>query len=161
MRYIQRGTRGLITAATAGLLLLAGGPSVQASTNGSIIAHAAGRTVTLAESGASGPSIVSQQSSRPMAALWIITRKMNVPEGGTIGDVKSAIAQELKRNGFTDVIHQDEVAGNRGDIRLSVTHLYIGGRSFYQQVIASGDNADVTRKVAQDIMRKIQAFRFL
>ncbi|WP_157514355.1 hypothetical protein [Nocardia concava] len=92
-----------------------------------------------------------------MAVLWIRTRRMTLPDTfRDINDLKADIVPVLVNNAFSDVVNTDgEVAGNRGVIRLSVIHLPIFGRDFYQQVIASGEDADGTLFVVEDIQRQI------
>jgi hypothetical protein len=80
---------------------------------------------------------------------------------GNVGELKGVIANLLKENGFTDVVNTEEVAGNKGDIRLSILHLHIGNRSFYQQVIAAGDNSNITLGVVEDILNKVKGLQFL
>jgi hypothetical protein len=64
-----------------------------------------------------------------------------------IGDLKLSVADGLRGQGFTDVVNTPgEVAGNHaGGVRLSVSYLPTGGRSFLQVVAAGGDTADGTR----------------
>ncbi|MFE9581239.1 hypothetical protein ACFYO1_33035 [Nocardia sp. NPDC006044] len=92
-----------------------------------------------------------------MAALWIRTRRMTLPNTfRDINDLKASIVPVLVQNAFNHVVNTEgEVAGNRGAIRLSIGYLPIAGRDFYQQVIAAGDNADVTLAVVEDIQRQI------
>jgi hypothetical protein len=74
-----------------------------------------------------------------------------------IGEWKGLIANELKGSGFVDVVNTPgEVAGNRGDARLSVLHLFIGGRSFFELVMAGGEAGDVTRAAVNEVVNKIQ-----
>jgi len=55
-----------------------------------------------------------------------------------------------------DVITNDaEVAGNRANMRLSVLHLPISGRSFYEQVMAAGDDHDATLALVNEIVADI------
>jgi hypothetical protein len=98
-----------------------------------------------------------------MAFLFCNTRKMELSEAlGSVGELKNVIANELKESGFTDVIDNEaEVAGNRNGMRLSVLHLFIGNRSFYQQVMAAGTDHDPTLGLVNEIVGKIQALRFL
>ena len=43
------------------------------------------------------------------------------------------IANTLKQDGFTDVVNtQSEVAANRGGVRVSILHLHIADRNFWQ-----------------------------
>jgi hypothetical protein len=99
-----------------------------------------------------------------MAALFANTRQMDLSEAlGSVGELKNVIANELRQAGFTDVVDtQAEVAGNRGGgVRLSVLHLPIAGRSFYQIVMAGGDAADVTLGAVNEIVNRIQNLHFL
>jgi hypothetical protein len=75
---------------------------------------------------------------------------------GSIDDLKADIVPVLQQSQFSNVVNTDgEVAGNRGVIRLSVVHLPIGGRDFYQQVIAAGEDADITLAVVEDVQKQI------
>jgi hypothetical protein len=79
-----------------------------------------------------------------------------------IGDFKSAIADELPKHGFTSVIHTEgEVAGNRNDVRFSVLHLFIGGRSFYQVAMASGNTFDNARQAVDEMLKAIANLHFV
>jgi hypothetical protein len=76
-------------------------------------------------------------------------------------ELKGIIANEMEQGGFTDVINNEsEVAGNRNGIRLSVLHLFIGGRSFFQQVMAAGDDADATLGLVNDMRSTIESLHF-
>jgi hypothetical protein len=98
-----------------------------------------------------------------MAALFCNTRDMELSEAlGSVGELKNVIANELVSSGFTDVVNtQGEVAGNKNGMRLSVLHLFIGGRRFYQQVMAAGDNSGVTLQTVNDVVGKIRSLHFL
>jgi hypothetical protein len=99
-----------------------------------------------------------------MAALFANTRRMDLSEAlGSVGELKGVIANELQQSGFTDVVNtQGEVAGNRGGgVRLSVLHLPIAGRSFWQIVMAGGDAADVTQGAVNEVVNRIQHLHFL
>jgi hypothetical protein len=79
-----------------------------------------------------------------------------------IGELKTSIAGLLGGSGFTDVVNTSgEVAGNRGDVRLSVLHLFIGGRSFFELVMAGGETGDVTLGAVNEVVNKIQNLKFL
>ena len=98
-----------------------------------------------------------------MASLFCNTRQMVLSEAlGSIGELKNVIANELTKSGFTDVINdQAEVAGNRNGMRLSVLHLLIGNRNFYQQVMAAGDDGNATLGLVNEVVVKIQNLHFL
>jgi hypothetical protein len=40
-------------------------------------------------------------------------------------------------------------------MRLSILHLHIGGRSFYQQVMAAGTDGPATKSLVDEIVRNI------
>jgi hypothetical protein len=74
----------------------------------------------------------------------------------SVGDLKANIAAVLLQSAFTDVINNEaEVAGNRANMRLSVLHLPISGRTFYQQVMAAGDDRDATLALVNEIVADI------
>jgi hypothetical protein len=84
-----------------------------------------------------------------MASLFFDTRGKGVNQ--PIESFKGTVAGELRRSGFTDVVHTPgEVAGNRaGGVRLSVSY-FPNGEDFWQLVAAAGDTPDVTRKAVAD-----------
>jgi hypothetical protein len=98
-----------------------------------------------------------------MAFLFCNTRDMELSEAlGNVGELKGVIANELRNSGFSDVINnQAEVAGNKNGMRLSVLHLHIAGRRFYQQVMAAGDNGGATQGAVNDVVNKIRSLHFL
>jgi hypothetical protein len=98
-----------------------------------------------------------------MASLFANSQRKELnPALGSVGELKNVIANELRRNGFTDVIdNQAEVAGNRSGVRLSVLHLPIDGRTFWQVVMAGGDTGDVTLGAVNQVVDIIQKLNFL
>ncbi len=98
-----------------------------------------------------------------MAALFANTRQMVLSEAlANVGELKGVIADMLRNSGFTDVVNTPgEVAGNRSNVRLSVLHLFIGGRSFYEIVMAGGDTGDVTLGTVNEVVNKIANLKFL
>lgn len=98
-----------------------------------------------------------------MASLFCNTRQMVLSEAlQGIGELKNVIANELRKSGFTDVVNtQGEVAGNRGGVRLSVLHLFIGGRNFFELVMAGGDTHDATLGAVNEVVNKIHSLHFL
>lgn len=98
-----------------------------------------------------------------MASLFCNTRQMELSDAlGNIGELKNVIKNTLSENGYVDVIDtESEVAGNLDGMRLSVLHLFIGGRSFYEQVMAAGDDSDATLGAVNDIAGKIRDLHFL
>ncbi|HYZ75377.1 MAG TPA: hypothetical protein VE641_20020 [Chthoniobacterales bacterium] len=97
-----------------------------------------------------------------MAALFANTSRMDLSEAlGSIGELKGIIANELRGKRFTDVVDtQLEVAGNRSGVRVSVLHLFIGGRSFWQVVMAGGDAADTTQETVNEVVDAIKKLKF-
>ena len=98
-----------------------------------------------------------------MASLFANSQRKELnPALGSVGELKNVIANELKKNGFTDVIdNQAEVAGNRTGVRLSVLYLPIDGRNFWQVVMAGGDAGDVTLASVNQVVNIIHNLKFL
>ena len=92
-----------------------------------------------------------------MAFLFCHTRQMELDDfTPSIRELKANIAAVLVQSAFTDVINNDaEVAGNRANMRLSVLHLPISGRRFYEQVMAAGDDRDATLALVNEIVAAI------
>ncbi len=98
-----------------------------------------------------------------MASLFANSQRKELnPALGSIGELKNVIANELKKHAFTDVINnQSEVAGNRKGVRLSVLHLPIDGRKFWQVVMAGGDESNATLGSVNEVVEIIQKLKFL
>jgi hypothetical protein len=93
-----------------------------------------------------------------MAALFCDTRQIVLSEGfQNIEQWKAVVADLLRSVGFKDVVNTPrEVAGNRGDVRLSVLYLLIGGRGFYELVMAGGETGDVTLAAVNQVVNEIK-----
>jgi hypothetical protein len=94
-----------------------------------------------------------------MAALFCETRRieLHVPPLQNIDDWRTEIAGRLNHLGFQGVVHTPkEVAGFRGDVRLSVLHLPIGGLDFFELVMAGGEAGDVTQGAVNDVVNAIK-----
>ena len=98
-----------------------------------------------------------------MASLFANSQRKELnPTLGSVGELKNVIAGELKKHAFTDVINnQSEVAGNRNGVRLSVLHLPIDGRTFWQVVMAGGDTGNVTLAAVNEVVAIIKKLKFL
>jgi hypothetical protein len=98
-----------------------------------------------------------------VAALFANSQRRELnPALGSVGELKNVIADQLKKHAFTDVIdNQSEVAGNRNGVRLSVLHLPIQGRTFWEVVMAGGDNGNVTLESVNEVVSIIQNLKFL
>jgi hypothetical protein len=71
------------------------------------------------------------------------------------------IANTLKQDGFTDVVNtQSEVAANRGGVRVSILHLHIADRNFWQVFMAAGDTA-ATQSTLNEVVNKVENLKFL
>ena len=71
------------------------------------------------------------------------------------------IANTLKQDGFTDVVNtQSEVAANRGVVRVSILHLHIADRNFWQVFMAAGDTA-ATQSTLNEVVNKVENLKFL
>lgn len=97
-----------------------------------------------------------------MAFLFCNTRRMTLSEElANAAELKGIIANQMVDDGFEDVVNnQSEVAGNRDGMRLSVLHLFIGDRDFFQQVMAAGDQADATQELVNQQRARIEALHF-
>ncbi|NYE74567.1 hypothetical protein BKA15_005896 [Microlunatus parietis] len=98
-----------------------------------------------------------------MTCLFIRTRRMELgPNYQELWQLKSNIQAYLNNLDvrFTDVINNDqEVAGNLADMRVSILHLHIGGRGYFEQVIASGTDVSQTRGIVDRIANDIAQAR--
>jgi hypothetical protein len=98
-----------------------------------------------------------------MAALFFNDRRMDLSDAlANVGELKNVIFNELKGSGFTDVVNTpSEVAGNRNGVRVSILHLPISGRSFWQVFMAGGDAGDVTQETINEVVNKVEHLQFL
>ena len=98
-----------------------------------------------------------------MAALFWNSEVRNLSEATeNIGELKRVIENELQKNRFLDVRRNNlEVAGGRDGVWLSIAHFHIGGRKFWEVVMASGGSADVTRNTVGEVVDKLRKLRFL
>ena len=94
-----------------------------------------------------------------MAFLFCHTRQMELDDfTGSVADLKANIAALLTQSAFTHVINNDgEVAGNRAGMRLSVLHLPLGDRRYYEQVMAAGDDRDATQALVNEVVGYISS----
>ena len=98
-----------------------------------------------------------------MAALFFNFRSIELnPALANIGELKNVIFHELRNSGFSDVVNTPtEVAGNRNAVRVSILHLFIGGRGFWRVCMAAGDTENVTRQTLDEVVDKIEHLVFL
>ena len=93
-----------------------------------------------------------------MAELYWAWQKYDLSEAAEdIGDVYGALAQEMQRQGWSGVQHQEDVHGFKSGIDLfaAVVFLYIGGRSFWQVIAVGGGSA--TAAQAQQEIKELQS----
>ena len=97
-----------------------------------------------------------------MAFLFFNFRSMGLSEAlANVGELKGVVANTLKQDGFTDVVNtQSEVAANRGGVRVSILHLHIADRSFWQVFMAAGDTA-ATQSTLNEVVNKVENLKFL
>ncbi len=97
-----------------------------------------------------------------MAALFFNTHQKELSQAlANVGELKSSIAEALRKTGFTDVVHtQTEVAGNRSGVRVSIQHLLIGGRNFWEVVVAAGDALNATQATINEVVQTIAKLKF-
>jgi hypothetical protein len=97
-----------------------------------------------------------------MAFLFFNTRSMGLSLAlANVGELKGVIANTLKQDGFTDVVNTPtEVAGNRGGVRVSIQHLHIVDRNFWQVFVAAGDT-NATLPTLNEVVNKVENLKFL
>jgi len=97
-----------------------------------------------------------------MAFSFFNFRSMGLSEAlANIGELKGVVANTLKEDGFTDVVNtQSEVAGNRGGVRVSILHLHIADRNFWQVFMAGGDTA-ATQSTLNEVVNRVENLTFL
>jgi hypothetical protein len=98
-----------------------------------------------------------------VAALFFNDRQMDLSVAlANMGELKNVIFNELKGIGFTDVVDSpSEVAGNRNGVRVSILHLPISGRSFWQVFMAGGDTVSNTQQTLNEVVDKVEHLVFL
>src|SRR5262249_24074754 len=99
-----------------------------------------------------------------MAALFFNEHNFTLSQAlADIGELKGAVADALKKHGFTNVVNTpSEVAGNRpGGVRLSVSYLHTVDRGFWQVVCAAGDTVPATQQAVNDTVTAIKNLAFL
>lgn len=79
----------------------------------------------------------------------------------TLLDLKRAIANEFRKNGFTDVVlTASEVAGNKGGCRVSIIHLHITGSQYWQVVMCSCPTANQARGMLNQTLAILRSIKF-
>jgi hypothetical protein len=82
------------------------------------------------------------EGGEPMAELAFEYEEFELSEAlANIGELKNVISHSvLEEKGFTNVVHTpSEVAGDRNGCRVSILHLHIADRNFWQVVMCSCD----------------------
>ena len=97
-----------------------------------------------------------------MAFLFFNFRSMGLSQAlANVGELKGAVANALKQDGFTGVVNtQSEVAGDKNGVRVSILHLHIVDRQFWQVFMAGGDNAN-TQTILNEVVNKVEHLAFL
>ena len=97
-----------------------------------------------------------------MAFLFFNAHSMGLSQAlANIGEYKGVVVNTLQQDGFTDVVNtQTEVAGNRGGVRVSILHLQIANRTFWQVFMAAGDTA-ATQTTLNEVVNKVENLKFL
>ena len=76
----------------------------------------------------------------------------------SIGELKNVIAHSVfEDNGFINVVHtRSEVAGDKNGCRVSILHLHIADRRFWQVVICSCDGGfDKAKSMISEVVDAI------
>jgi len=97
-----------------------------------------------------------------MAALFWDNHRRDITEGvGNIGALRIVIENTLKEMGFSDVRRSDfDVFGSKPGVVVSVAHFPIGGRSFFEVVMAAGDSGDLTKNTRDGVVNKLRSLVF-
>ncbi|MFF7946265.1 hypothetical protein [Streptomyces griseorubiginosus] len=96
-----------------------------------------------------------------MASLWWNNRMRTVTDDTPIGQVKHAIGHKLTESGYTNVrVNDQEVAGGKGSVWVSVADFHINGPAFWEVVMAAGDSNDETQTVLNDAVDHIKSIQF-
>jgi hypothetical protein len=75
-----------------------------------------------------------------MATLWWAWTQHTLSDAAAdIGEVKAAIAANLPRLGYTDIVNTEGLHGAKADFHLAVVFLGVGGRDFWQMVACGGN----------------------
>ena len=98
-----------------------------------------------------------------MAALWWNSEIRNVSEAlSGIGELKFVISNSLKGMGFSDVRSNNlEVAGGKNNTWVSIAHFHVVDRQYWEVVMGSGDNVEMTRGVVNEVVTMLRGLRFL
>jgi len=97
-----------------------------------------------------------------MAALfWNSDRRDLTESTGSIGALRIVIENAIKGIGFAEVRRSDlDVSGGKNGVFVSIAHFPIGGRSFFEVVMASGDAEAVTRSTRDEVVTKLRNLTF-
>jgi hypothetical protein len=94
-----------------------------------------------------------------MAALFWHSQRCGTDN---VGSRKIAVENDLKQNGFEGVGRSDlDVFGGRSGVFLSIAHFPIGGHDFWEVVMGSGDDGNLTRNTVEEVagrLRRIHSF---
>ena len=98
-----------------------------------------------------------------MAALWWHSEVRVVSEAlAGIGELKFVVSHSLRDKGFSDVrINDLEVAGGKSGCWMSLAHLHIADRRYWEVVMCSGDTAQASKATVDEVVAMLRALRFL
>ena len=98
-----------------------------------------------------------------MAALfWNSEVRTLTPGTANISNLKIVIENDLRQNwGFSDVRRSElDVSGGKNGVFVSIAHFHIDGPRFWEVVMASGDNFDVTKNTVGEVADKLRRLVF-
>lgn len=79
----------------------------------------------------------------------------------TLADLKRAIEQKFRRNGFSDVVvTRSEVAGNKGGCRVSIIHLHRTGTQYWQVVMCSCPTLNQAQRLLNETLAILRTIVF-
>ena len=97
-----------------------------------------------------------------MAALYWHSEVRLLDPSTQIHNLMSCNEHDLRQNwGFSDVRRSElDVTGVKNSVFVSIAHHPIDGPSFWEVVMASGDNFDVTKKTVGKVADKLRRLVF-
>lgn len=97
-----------------------------------------------------------------MAALYWHSEVRTLTPNVNIGSLKIVIENDLRQNwGFSEVRRSElDVTGVKNSVFVSIAHFHIDGPRFWEVVMGSGDNFDVTKNTVGELADKLRGLVF-
>ena len=96
-----------------------------------------------------------------MAALFWNSDRRTLPEGVNLFGVKAAIEKELQQIGAVGIRRTElDVSCSMPGVFLSIGHFQIDGITFWEVVMGSGDDGDLTRDTVNRVADRVRRIHF-